>query len=278
MTEVGEPIGRDGLFARIDPTFVDLDLQANAIALAKARRQLNFDTREVKRYQALVASRASAQTRLDQLQLQRDHTRLTIRELENTRKRLQEQLARHQIMAPPGFLLVKRLVEPGQWVSRGQRIGQAGDYHQLLVPLAVTAHQLHILKARPTIPVHLVDADITGHGSLFRISPAFDPKSHKTRLEILLNNETVAQLDHPQGGLRVMVTIREPAALDSFLVPASAVVERYEEHWLIRPNGSQLRIIVLGAAPAPAGRTGSWVRVANPSLNSHDTFLLDPNS
>ena len=276
--DVGETIGDNGIFARIDSTFIKLDLKANNIALGKTRRQLEFDQKEVIRYRKLVATKASAQARLDGARLQRDQTRLNLQELQTRRERLRELLTRHAVTAPVGFRIISRMVEPGQWVTTGQTLARVGDYRHLLVPIAVTTKELHRLQQKKRINLTLPDEKILGTGTLLHISPAFDPTTRKINVDILLTDKTVKKISLPQGGLRVEIPIKLMDDMHSFLVPASAVEERYEEHWLTRTDGSRLRVVVLGPASGPVDDQRSWLRITAPGLDRKDTFLVSPDS
>ena len=274
-SDTGETIGENGVFAVIDPTLIHLELQANEVSRQQIERNLRFDTRQVQRYRRLLTSKSSSKARLDELELQLDQSRLKLDQLQIEQQRLQELLARHQVKAAPGWRIIERYVEPGQWVPNGKVLARAGDYRTLLVPLAVTPAELVSLKQKKTIPLHLPDEDLSGHGSLYRVSPGFDPVTRKIRVEILLDQRTYEKISLKQGGVRVEITIRIPDPMHGFLIPAHAVVERYEEHWLTRENGKQIRIIILGPAAGPdEGR--EWLRIISPDIKAGDVFTLPP--
>ncbi|MFP7753468.1 efflux RND transporter periplasmic adaptor subunit [Thermodesulfobacteriota bacterium B35] len=272
--DVGQPVPADGVFARIDPTFIRLELEANAIARRQARRQLRYEEREVRRARKLLTDRASSQARLDQLELKRDQTRLKLDQLASKRRRLEETLARHAVPAPAGWLVIRRNLEPGQWVTAGTPLARCGDYTGLIVPLAVTAPELARLREEKPIRLEFPDQGLPGTATLYRISPGFDPATRKVRLDLLVDRETLARLPRQQGGLRVVVRLTMEDPMHALRVPAAAVRERYEENWLTRPDGSQVRIIVLGPAPPPAGDKGRWLRIISPEISAGDIFLL----
>ncbi len=273
--DTGEPIGESGVFAVIDSTLIRLELQANKVTKQQVQRQLRFDSRQVERYRQLLTSKSSSKVRLDELELQLDQSRLKLDQLQVEKERLQEILSRHQVKAPPGWRIIERHVEPGQWVAGGKVLAQAGDYRTLLVPLAVTPAELASLKQGKTIPLHLPDEDFNGHGSLYRVSPGFDPVTRKIRVEILLDQPTYEKISLKQGGVRVEIPIRIPDPMHAFLVPARAIVERYEEHWLTRENGKQIRVIVLGSAAGPDDNR-KWLRITSPDIKTGDVFTVPP--
>ncbi len=276
-TDIGETIDNNGIFAVIDSTLVRLDLKANSVSRQQVQRNLRFETQQVKRYQQLHTSKSSSRARLDEQELLLDQSRLKLDQLQVEAERLQELLSRHTIKAPPGWRIMERHVEPGQWVPGGRILAKAGDYQTLIIPLAVTPSELRSLQREKSIPLHLPGENIDGHGSLYRISPGFDPVTRKIKIEILIDRQTYDNLSLKQGGVRVEVPVRIPDPMHGFLVPARAVVERYEESWLTRENGKQVRIIVLGPANGPDDDL-QWLRITAPEIKAGDSFKLPPAS
>ncbi len=274
--DVGEVIADNGIFASVDATMVELDLQANALSQQQTRSTLRFNTTQVKRYRQLHTSKSSSQARLDEQELELEQSRIKLEQLQVEEQRLRELLARHRIKAPPGWRIIERQVEPGQWLRSGQVIARAGDFQQLIVPFAVTRAELRSLQEQgDTIIVHLPFDGKEGRGSLYRISPGFDPVSRKIQVEILLSETTCDNLSLQQGGVQVEVKVEVPDPMHSLLIPASAVLERYEENRLIRSTNQEMRVIVLGNAPGP-DNSGRWLRIISPDIKPGDTFLLNP--
>ncbi|WP_457573713.1 efflux RND transporter periplasmic adaptor subunit [Desulfolithobacter sp.] len=270
--DIGQPLPADGLFATIDSLFTRLELSTVRNRIQQNRRQLRYEQQEVERYTSLVASQTSARSLLDAAVLRRDQVRLALEGLETEKQRLEELLVRHRVLGPPGYLIMDRHVEPGQWVATGQSLARAGDFRTLIVPLAVTYTELQALEQMKTIPVSLPELNLRGAATLYRISPGFDPLTRKTKIELALNRETMARLPARRGGLRVEIALRLPDPLGGLLVPAPAVEERYEEHWLTRPDQTRIRIIVLG--PVPDDHSGTpMVRVASPELHVGDHIV-----
>lgn len=273
--DIGETIGNNGIFAVIDSTLVRLDLKANSVSRQQVERKLRFETQQVKRYRQLHTSKSSSRARLDEQELLVDQSKLKLDQLQVEAERLQELLSRHTIKAPPGWRIMERQVEPGQWVPGGRILAKAGDYRTLIVPLAVTPSELFSLQREKSIPLHLPGEDIDGHGSLYRMSPGFDPVTRKIKLEILIDQQTYDTLSLKQGGVRVEVPVRIPDPMHGLLVPERAVVERYEENWLTRENGKQVPVIVLGPANDPDDDL-QWLRITSPEITAGDSFKLPP--
>ncbi len=273
--DIGAPIGKDGVFAVIDSTLTRLELQANGINIRLVERQVRFDSRQVERYRRLLTSKSSSKARLDEMELQLDQSRLKLDQLQVEKERLQEILSRHQVKASPGWQIIERYVEPDQWVAAGKVLAAIGDYRSLVVPLTVTPAELKIIQQQQSIPLYLPGEGRDGRASLYQVSPGFDPVSRKIRVNILLDQPTYDNLSLKQGGVRVEVPLLLPDAMHGFLIPARAVVQRYEEHWLTRTDGRQVRVIVLGTAPGPDTDI-EWLRITSPEIRAGEAFTLPP--
>lgn len=274
---IGEPVPEDSIFAQIDPTFVRLDLKTNELALAQATATAAFDKKQVKRYKQLVKTKASAQTRLEELELQYTQNRLTIEQLATQKQRLEETLRRHTIHAPAGWLVEMREIEPGEWVRAGETIARVGDFQHLIIPLAVTPAELHYLQTNQPVPLLIIDGDIQAHGTIYRIAPDFDPVTRKSKIDLVLDEDALRQLHEKRGGLRTELPVILPDPMQAFLLPSEAVQERYEEHWVTRENGEMLRVTVLGPEIEPESTEIKRLRIVSAKIHAGDRFqCMDP--
>jgi len=275
FSDVGLPVPDDGILVRIDPTFARLDLEANRIHREQILRQVQFDRQEVERYRKLVASKSSAKTRLEQLELALDQSSLKLAQLENEGQRFRELLSRYSISAQAGWLLIERFVEPGEWVASGKIIAKTGDFQKLVIPIAVTRAELaSLLRNKQNIPLSFPDEGLNGTGRIHTISPDFDPVSRKFKVEIAVDEDTWTGLFLKQGGIRVEIPVLVSDPMQAYLVPTAAVEERYEEHWLTEVDGRRIRVVVLGPSPAPEGNSGDWLRITSPEIKPDSSFLL----
>ncbi len=270
--DVGDPVPADTVFARVDSTFTALKLQANALARARTEKSLAFEKKQVARYRKLVTTKASAQTRLEELELQYEQTLLSLQELETEQERLQETLARHTLHAPAGWLVIERLIEPGEWVRAGQKVAEIGDYKNLVIPVLLRPGGLKFLQTTGVFPLFLVDTGLRGTGHILRIAPNFDPVTRKIKADIALSDATLEQITDKRGGLRVEIPVSLKDPMHAFLLPAEAVEERYEENWLTRENGQTFRVIVLGPERSPAPGKGKRLRIISKEIKEGDRF------
>jgi len=242
FADVGEPVPADGHLVCLDDTFLKLDQQVNLSEQARIKVDIVFFRKQVKRYKSLVKSNSSAQIQLEESQRNLEST---IQQLEGLKIRYQvmeERLERHCVQAPAGLLLIERLVEPGQWVSKGQQVARVGDFSQLLIPFALTPTEFQALQQIENLHVFLPDSGNNLRARIERVSPAFDEVSRKISVEL----EVSDGLDARRGGLRAELKLDLPFSSGAVVLPESAISERYEQYWLKREDGSEVKVVYLG--------------------------------
>lgn len=264
--DVGQTLGPDGVFARLDDTFVRLELEKTKSEIARLDSRLAFVKRQVGRYQKLVKSKSEAETKLEELELELQQTGHQKQALVTSAGILEERLARHTVRAPAGWRVIERGVEPGQWVGVGSPLAKVGDFRTLLAPVALTPEQFEALNKAPR-PLHLTVPQTGGQveARVERVSPAFDPATRKIQVDLAVSKG----LDPMRGGVRLELALDLPDPAGAVLVPRGAVSERYQESWLTRAEGGQIRVVVLGAGP------DDTLRVTAPGLKPGQQFRID---
>ena len=266
--EMGDLVAADGLFAKLDTTFIDLELEANQAASARLGNQMAYWYREVERYRKLSGSKAVSETRVQELELKYDQARLGLVELKVKAAVLKERRRRCDIKAPAGWHLLERKVEPGEWLTMGRIVGLVGDYRALLVPFSLTMAQYEWLKkASAGGPLFLMlpaenNEPTKVPARLLLISPAFDQKTRKISIEL----EISEGLPEMRGGIALVLAIKLPEAGGVVEISAAAVIERYGAFWLVRENGEEVKVVKLG-------QVGSdYLRVTGDKVKAGDRF------
>ncbi len=263
--DVGDRIGKDGVFARLDTTYAKIDLERIRIDQDKLASKISFLEKEVQRFQTLFQKQSAAEAKLDSLRQDLVQARLALRSLENEEKKSQEHLKRHTITAPPGWLVINRYAEPGEWVIAGSPLAEVGDFQTLLVPFAVSQEEYLWIKDRAKgLSLRLPERNLTVKAQLHNVSPGFDQQSRKLNLELKITSD----LPEKRGGIRAELTTELPDPAGALLVPATAVSNRYDSHWLTRATGEKVPVIVLGRGTPP-----DTLRVTAAAIKAGDKFL-----
>lgn len=265
--DIGDTIGADGIFARVDETFLRLELEENAAQQVQLRQRLAFDEREVERYRALARKSNAAAAQLDSVQQTRDNNAQALRLLEIRGHTLAERLARTRIPAPPGWRVTARMVEPGQWVNYGNRLAEVADFSVLLIPFALTPEQLAALQAHAeALTAELPDLGQQVPLAIHRINPDFDADTRKIAVDLRL----AAPLAEPRGGLRAVLRLPLPEAAGAVWLPAAAVRSSFEEYWVQPLEGAPFPVVVLGRVNRPEGE---YLRLSSPRIAPGDRFV-----
>ncbi len=268
QADVGDVIGPDGIFGRLDDTFMALDLEKNRAEQKKLAADIAFFRKEVERYQRLVAKDSAAVRDLEEDIRVLAGAELGLTALQVQEKSLQEHMTRFALRAPAGWKVLARHLEPGEWVKAGDPVAELGRFDVLLVPCALTMEELAALRAAGTdIALTLPDLGASAKAAIELVSPDFDPQTRKIHVDLQI---TSGDFEF-RGGIRCELTLqlRDPGAL---LVPAQAVLKAYEEHFLVRPGGERVKITLLGDGP------DGTLRVSSAAIKHGESFLLAPVS
>jgi RND family efflux transporter MFP subunit len=268
--DVGEKTLAETPFACLDTTFIDLDLDANRQEQAALQVDRAYYRKEVKRIRQLLAQKSSSESQLDAAQRNLDKTQVQLKALEVARRTLQEKRTRHCIQPPEGWRIIRRHVEPGEWINAGEPVVEIGDYRHLLVPFALSVEEYQALRRQgDRLSVRLPQLDLVVPVTPLRVSPAFDEASRKITMEL----EIAETLSDSRGGLRAELSLMLPFDTGAVMLPASALLQRYEQYWLRRPGGEEVRVVYLGREASP---DGDRVRVSSPEIATGDRFQHRP--
>lgn len=255
--DIGEAVGKDGVFMCLDAEFTELDLRSNAVERSRLKSEIGYYEKEAKRYRELVKRDTAAQSALDKLEQDLDRSKHQLDAARVQRNILREKLDRSCVKAPAGWKVTERRIEPGQWVNAGEVVATVGDYTRLIVPFSLAPDEYEHMQAGGPITLTLPDKDIFVPAEIYRENPAFDPVTRKISVELAVDKNTNTGLSDMRGGLRAELSIAVPDESGAVLVPKSAVIERYEEHYILRDNGERVKVVVLGPGPADTLRVAA---------------------
>ncbi|WP_207263670.1 efflux RND transporter periplasmic adaptor subunit [Desulfovibrio sp. Huiquan2017] len=267
QADVGDALGRTGLFAELDTTFIRLDLAANRADQERLKSDLDYNRKEMDRYKALVKTDTAPQSTLDANVRAHQAALQQLRAKQVEEQVLLERLKRFSLVGPPGWKVIARDIEPGEWVTKGETVAELGRYDILLVPFALTSEEYRALKALGnTVVLRLTDLGGTVAARVARVSPGFDPATRKINVDL----EIVEGDFEFRGGVRTELGLVLPDPGGAVVVPESALVKAYEEYFLVPPGGDRVRVVLLGSA-------GDGLRrVSGPDVHPGDVFLLHP--
>jgi membrane fusion protein, multidrug efflux system len=206
MVEIGQPVRRGALLARLDARDLgarvagaEAGLRAATAQLARLRDLLSRDAATRQEVEAAEAAEAAARA---------------------DRDAAQAQIAYTELRAPFDGVVVDRRVRAGDLTTPGQTLFVLQGRGRLRVSASVSRSQADALKEGQEIPIVREDGS-TFAARLSIVSPASDPGSRRVPVKVDLP---------PDAGLRAgsFVRLRLPAGDDESpaLVPRAAIFER----------------------------------------------------
>lgn len=251
--DIGEIVGEKP-FLEIDQTFIDFQVESTGQSLNKIKAankknesRIAYLEKEFKRIdrlhkgdRATGVKRDAALEELDQAKLERNTLRAEKGLVNIALKELRERKSRHIIYAPKGWVITRKMVEPGEIISPNTPLANAGDYQNLVIPLFVSGQELDALRLLP----EKFDGELEGRPVKTRlnwINPEFDEKTRKLSIELILVDYT----GEKRGGLRFSMPLEIKA--EGYRIHKSAVINRYENPRVkLKSTGETINIIILG--------------------------------
>lgn len=270
FADIGDSIPEKGYFCCLDATYINLEIENNLIEGRRLEVEFDYYKKQVERYNQLVKTNSTAQSQLDDFERHLKGFRQQIEANRVKGRILSERKQRHCISAPVGWRVIERHVESGQWVNAGEPVGQIGDYTRLLIPFAMTSaeYQAALLSA-DQLKLLVTDLGLSMPARIERVSPAFDEQSRKIKLGLQIS----ANGNFLRGGLRTELTLQLPLQSGAVLVPVATLEQRYEEYWLQRANGEEVKVDYLGLAEDDS-LAGRLVEVFSHEVRPGDQFRL----
>lgn len=127
VADVGSRIEQGQAIARIDAEDLRLELADSEAQLESLKSQLKYRDSSLQRLQKLADSNNAAATQLDEAQSQLDMTRQDIKRAEVAIAQIKRRIKQTEVLAPFPGIVVERVVQVGEFVSRGAQVVRLVD-------------------------------------------------------------------------------------------------------------------------------------------------------
>ena len=127
VAEVGTHIAKDGAIARIDDADLQLVLRDNQAVLESLHAQQRYQESNLKRLEQLAEKNNAAVNQIDEARSQLDMTTQEIRRAEVAVAQTERRIEQTQVRSPFPAVVVERLTEVGEFVSRGAEVARLVD-------------------------------------------------------------------------------------------------------------------------------------------------------
>jgi RND family efflux transporter MFP subunit len=218
----------------------------------------------------LVNSNAVSRQDTETFVNQAASTASAVRSAQANVQRLREMVAFEKIYAPFDGVVTARNIDTGQLINQGA--GAELFHMQAIQTLRVYANvpQLYVDTAKRGLKLDLTFPEYPGkifQGTLVRTSDSIDPASRTLLVEIDVNNRDGKLFP----GSLAQVHFKAPAAVQTYIVPAAALI--------FRRQGMQLGILqgnVAHLVPVIIGQDdGASVQIVS-GLKADDQVIQDP--
>ncbi len=226
VAEVGSRIESGKPFATIDDTDLQLELKDNHAQLESLQAQKRYQENNLERLHRLAAKNNAAVNQLDEAQSQLDMTLQAIRRAEVSVAQTQRRISQTRVLAPFAGLVVERLVQAGEFVSRGTQVARLVDTENREIraqaPLTVSTF------VREGLEVTVKHQNRQSLSPVTRVIPVGDERSRMFEVRIA-SNDPAWVIGSP---VRVALPNSDPRELVA--IPRDALVLRGSEMFVLR--------------------------------------------
>jgi RND family efflux transporter MFP subunit len=268
--DIGAHVKKGALLAEIASPEVDQQLAQAQADLATAEATANNAHAQAERYTGLVNSNAVSRQDTETFVNQAASTASAVRSAQANVQRLREMVSFEKIYAPFDGVVTARNIDTGQLINQGA--GAELFHMQAIQTLRVYTNvpQLYVDTAKRGLKLDLTFPEYPGktfQGTLVRTSDAIDPASRTLLVEIDVNNRDGKLFP----GSLAQVHFKAPAAVQTYIVPAAALI--------FRRQGMQLGILqgdVAHLVPVVIGQDdGASVQIVS-GIKADDQVIQDP--
>lgn len=226
VADVGEKVTAGHAIARVDDTDLKLELQDNQARLDSLIAQKRFQQNNLDRLNRLAKSNNAAVNQLDEAAATLDMTAQEIRRAEVTIAQTMRRIEQSQVLAPFSGVIVERLVQAGEFVSRGAEVARLVDVDNREIraqaPLGVSAF------IREGLEVAVEHQDRQSLTPVKRVIPVGDERSRMFEVRLAAADPSWV-IGSP---VRIALPNSDPRELVA--VPRDALVLRGSEMFVLR--------------------------------------------
>ena len=229
--KLGTAVRKGQVLGALDNSVKEINLKSTQLLLDKYEK-------DFKRVEALYQGNAS--TEIDYLNAKYNY--------ENTQTQvalIKQQIADGTLIAPIGGIIIKKNLEPGEFVNMGTAVATIVDVSKLKAKVLVGESNIYKVKNNLKVGITCdIYPDKTFAGVVRFVSPKGDD-SHNYEVEIAIENDKTAPL---KGGTFVKVNFDLEEGGDVIQIPKMALVEGIKNPYvyLAKNNKAEQRKITVG--------------------------------
>lgn len=216
--DLGSSIRQGATLVTVDNKLKELSLQSTELTIEKLKK-------DVSRYNTLYAGNATTE-------LQVNETKYNYENALNQAEQIKKQLQDASVKAPISGRVVKKNIEPGEYVNAGTVLGTILDVSRLKVQVLVNEKDVYQLREGQAVKVKAdVFPDRVFNGSVSYIAPQGDTE-HNYPVEITISNGNLLK-----AGTFVNVDFSQKSNQRALQIPRTALVESIKNPYVYIVNG-----------------------------------------
>ncbi|WP_234733035.1 efflux RND transporter periplasmic adaptor subunit [Tellurirhabdus bombi] len=227
--DLGSQVSQGKILVQLDNKLRELSLQATQLNIDKLKKDVN-------RYNTLLAGNATTE-------LQVNETKFNYESAVNQAEQIKKQIQDANVKSPISGQIVKKDIEPGEYISPGTVLGTVLDVNRLKVNVLVNESDVYRLRRGQSVKV---TADVfpgkTFTGQISYIAPQ-GTDEHNYPIEI-----TLASAGGLKAGTFVNVDFSQQSNQKALQIPRSALVESIKNPYVyvVEGNAAKQRKIKVG--------------------------------
>ena len=219
----GQKIDRGATLVTIDSRRIALSLKAKRAEADQARAQAELAEKELQRAEELVETSIFPERNLDQAVAEAARAAARLQELDAEREQLELDLEEATIRMPFAGYTVKRLVDVGEWVSRGTAVFEVVDLSVIEVTLDLPERHLGKLALGSAVAMTLSGEQGQSYaGQVTGIAPSASETTHTFPVIVAIDYSD----SRLGGGMLVRVAVNLEDTFASLAVPKDAIVRQ----------------------------------------------------
>jgi membrane fusion protein (multidrug efflux system) len=264
----GDKVKKGDLLVRLNTDFLKKDLALEKTNLQRLDIRIEQKNKNLKRFEDLFKKDAASEVDYEDLFFS---YRELIKEKQSLKikiDRIQLEIARSVVRAPFDGLIIKKHVDLGSWIQKGDPICQIGSTDDLFIQLPVAERLLKFVQPGDPIDLIITAFDRQMVGKIEGIRPIADEKTKNIFLKIRLPNMDVAV---ENMSATVFMPISEQQRLK--MIPRDAVVKFQGKNFVYTIQDNQAKILPLNIVTM----SGADVGVDNPHIQPGMSVVVDGN-
>ncbi|AUH01441.1 efflux RND transporter periplasmic adaptor subunit [Prodigiosinella confusarubida] len=248
---VGDEVSAGEVLAELDPLSLEFSQQSARASLQDAQAKLQNALITAKRQRSLAAAQVTSVEELEEAEQNLTAAQAAVGEAQARLRKADEQLSYAQLKSHFNGVITSVSVETGQTVAAGQTVFQVACLRERDAVVDVPEEELKNVSLGHKFEIALqMDPSIKWTGELREIAPAADTVTRLRRVKIAINDAP------PAFRLGTVVTafpLMTKKADTSVIIPATAVLERQQVHfvWVINPSSLTVSLRKIQFIPSP---------------------------